>query len=138
MCINHDINANFANFSNFLFCNFFSHLDVVDHRTNDRKRNKQNGGKNQDRDLSRDNEILNAAVTLSHFFPTKAQLIFSIVLVKFITNFLLFQSFHYDEVVNVQLIIILKYYEKFKLVLRHIIALIQTNLQIINKCLYKK
>lgn len=85
----------------FSFVIFFSHFGVVDHRTNDRKRNKQNGGKNQDRDLSRDNEILNAAVTLSHFFPTKAQLIVSIVLVKFITNFLLFQSFHYDEVVNV-------------------------------------
>lgn len=103
MCINHDLNANFVNFTNFLFFSpFFARLTDkhTDHRTNDRKRNKQNGGKNQDRDLARDNEILNAAVTLSQI-STAAQLIVGVILLKFSTNFLLFPSLCYNEVTNV-------------------------------------
>lgn len=86
------------------FCNIFLLIArgflCVDHRTNDRKRNKQNGGKNQDRDLSRDNEILNAAVTLSQL-STKAPLIVVTVVVKLMTNFLLFQNTYNGDAVIV-------------------------------------
>lgn len=87
--------TNFSNFLSVKFCT--SYLDA-DHRTNERKRNKQNGGKNQDRDLSRDNEILNAAATFSRI-STKAQLIVGIVIVQIVTNFRLFQSYRNDEAI---------------------------------------